>query len=150
MNMTWLLTLALESPRTPKTPPNVDEIFANWQWINNADPLMSPLWAVVAMSVIVAVMVVLRIVKWRNSKNRVDGPLLVFHQIAKQLELDITTQWLLIRVAQQQNLPTPLTLLICDSTFAHHAKAYVKSLPDHRQRHILEQLSRAHQHLFAG
>jgi hypothetical protein len=147
--MQLLLTLALESPRTPKTPPNVDEIFANWQWINEADPLMSPLWAVVVMSIIVFAMAVLRIIKWRRSRNRIDGPLLVFHQIAKQLELDITTQWLLIRVAQQQNLPTPLTLLICDSTFAHHAKAYVKSLPAQRQPTVLEQLSRTHQHLFA-
>lgn len=148
MNATGLLMLALESPRTPKTPPNVDEIFTNWQWINHSDPLMSPIWAVVAMSVIVFVMLVLRMVKWRRSKNRQDGPLLVFHQIAKQLDLDITTQWLLIRVAQQQNLPTPLTLLICDSTFSHHAKAYVKSMPSHRQQTILGQLSRVHQHLF--
>lgn len=144
-----LLMLALESPRTPKTPPNVDEMFANWQWINNSDPLMSPLWAVVAMSVIVLVMLVLKIMKWRRSHDRQDGPLLVFHQIAKQLELDITTQWLLIRVAQQQNLPTPLTLLICDSTFTHHAKAYIKSLPDHRQKTTLDQLSRTRHHLFA-
>ena len=147
--MQLLLTLALESPRTPKAPPNVDEIFANWQWINESVPLMSPIWAVVAMSVIILVMLVLRIIKWRNSRNREDGPLLVFHQIARQLELDITTQWLLIRVAQQQNLPTPLTLLICDSTFSHHAKAYVKSLPAQRQQSVLNQLSKTHQHLFA-
>ncbi|MFG0247973.1 MAG: hypothetical protein ACF8OB_03725 [Phycisphaeraceae bacterium JB051] len=147
--MQLLLTLALESPRAPKTPPNVDEIFANWQWINEADPLMSPIWAVVAMSVILLVMFVLRIIKWRNSRNREDGPLLVFHQIARQLELDITTQWLLIRVAQQQNLATPLTLLICDSTFSHHAKAYVKTLPAQRQQSVLNQLSKTHQHLFA-
>ncbi|HAI11713.1 MAG TPA: hypothetical protein DCM28_08410 [Phycisphaerales bacterium] len=149
MNSSWLLMLALESPRTPKTPPNVDEIFTNWQWINHSDPLMSPLWAIAIMSVIIFAMLVLRIIKWRRSSNRQDGPLLVFHQVAKQLEIDITTQWLLIKVAQQQGLPNPLTLLICDSTFAHHAKAYIKSLPNHRQKHILDQLSHAHQHLFA-
>jgi hypothetical protein len=149
MTMPWLLTLAMESPRTPKVPPNVDEMFANWQWINNSDPLMSPLWAVVVISVLVVGALILQVVKWRRSRNRQDGPLLVFHQIAKQLELDISTQWLLIRVSQQQNLPTPLTLLICDSTFAHHAKAYVKSLPSHRQKMTLNQLSKAHQHLFA-
>lgn len=149
MNLSWMLQIALESPRTPKTPPNVDEMFTNWQWINHSDPLMSPLWAVAAMAIIITVMVVLKIIQWRRSRNRQDGPLLVFHQIAKQLGVDITTQWLLIRVSQQQNLPTPLTLLICDSTFAHHAKSYVKSLPDHRKKPVLDQLSRTRQHLFA-
>ncbi|MBL4701923.1 MAG: hypothetical protein JKX85_11765 [Phycisphaeraceae bacterium] len=149
MMPSWILTLALQSPRTPKTPPTNEEIFTNWQWITDTKPLMSPMWAVIVIGGVLLILVIVKIVERMRNTNRKDGPMLVFHQVAKQMELDISTQWLLIRVSQQQNLPTPLTLLICGSTFVHHSKAYVKSLPSHRQKQSLAQLSKTHRYLFA-
>ena len=146
--MIGMLMLALRNPRMPQTPPNVDEMFSNWQWITDSEPLMSPMWALVAIAVVLVILLIVKLVERMRNKDRKDGPLLVFHQVAKQLGVDISTQWLLIRVAQQQNLPTPLTLLICGSTFVHHSKAYVKSLPAHRQKLLLAQLSKTHQRLF--
>ena len=146
---TLLLTLALRNPRTPVAPPSNEEIFANWQWITDAEPLMSVPWAVVAISFILLIVLTVKLVQWRKAKNRQDGPLLVFNQVARKLGLDISSQWVLIRMAQQQNLPTPLTLLICDSTFSYHAKSYVKSFPPNRQKSILNQLKTVHHHLFA-
>lgn len=144
----FILTLALRDPRAPVVPPTNEEMFTNWQWITDGEPLMSTPWAVAIISIILVFVMILQLIKWRKTKNRQDGPLLVFNQVARKLGLDISTQWFLIRMAQQQNLPTPLTLLICDSTFSYHAKSYVKSLPVNRQKTILNQLKKIHHHLF--
>lgn len=73
------------------------------------------------------------------------APLMTFRRIAVKLDLSLSQQWLLVRIARQQALPSPLTMLLSPATFAHHAALYLEhARPSrrHRERITLNAIAR--------
>lgn len=68
-------------------------------------------------------------------------PMSVFDEAAANLGLSITERWLLVRIAKQQKLPTPLTLLASSQTLAHHANAFIKSQPRWRKDSVTQRVN---------
>ena len=90
---------------------------------------------------------------WRNrtihpSADRT--PLRIFNDLARQFHLSLIDRWLLIRIAQVQGLPNPITLLISPRTMRHHAEAYSQSFSSRRRRHLLRKVASLRRVVFAA
>ena len=79
---------------------------------------------------------------WKRHRQNdlLNSPLVLFHEMAQQLGLDLKAQWLLTRIARRESLPTPLTLLLSTQTLAHHAGRYAQALPARRREQVLSQV----------
>jgi len=66
---------------------------------------------------------------WQRHKQRHlrSEPMLTFHQIAATMGLSLKQQWLLVRIARSEELPTPLTLMLSSATLSHHARRFAES-----------------------
>lgn len=102
--------------------------------------------AVTALTAIFVSMYAVRVVRERHLKSK---PLRTFHELANELSLALADQWLLIRIARQQALPSPLTLLMSGRTLTHHAKLYAATVPDRRREKILDRVSAIEQTIFS-
>lgn len=84
--------------------------------------------------ILLAVVLALMTVMWGVERRRRRGgrpatrPIAVFRALARELGLTWTDQWLLIRIAHHQKLPTPMTLLLAAGTLDHHARQYAMSI----------------------
>ena len=74
----------------------------------------------------------------------------VFTALADELGLSIRQQWLLVRVAQQQALPTALALLLSADTYTHHSRKYVQHLPPKAGEVANHQLDAIRRRVFLG
>ncbi|MEX0777105.1 MAG: hypothetical protein WD042_15480 [Phycisphaeraceae bacterium] len=92
-----------------------------------------PTAGLVICAVVLAVLLGLGVRRWWGQQQGQAAPLRTFSHIAGDLGLTWVEQWLLWRIARQQQLPTPLTLLISPATLDHHAGRYVQSLASPRQ-----------------
>jgi len=73
---------------------------------------------------------------WQRYKQRHlrSEPMLTFHQMATAMGLSLKQQWLLVRIARRQMLPTPLTLMLSSATLGHHAQQFADLTPPrHRE-----------------
>jgi hypothetical protein len=59
-------------------------------------------------------------------------PWRLFNQVAGRFGLSWSEKMDLYRIARQQRLQTPLTLMICDQTLRHHVDALLQTLPPDR------------------
>ena len=66
---------------------------------------------------------------WQRHKQRHlrSEPMITFHQVAAKMGLSLKQQWLLVRIARSEALPTPLTLMLSSATLTHHADRFAKS-----------------------
>lgn len=89
---------------------------------------------------------------WRRSRQSHlrSAPMAVFHRMANHLNLDLQQQWLLVRIARQQALPTPLTLMLSDATLAHHAGEYARQAPPRKQRDLSARVAAISRTLFGS
>ena len=71
--------------------------------------------------------------RWHQRRHLRSEPIRVFHQVASQVGMSLKQQWLLVRIARQQHLPTPLTLMLSGKTLEHHAQAYLQAASDRRR-----------------
>lgn len=69
------------------------------------------------------------------------NPIRIFHRTARAVGLNLADQWLLTRIARQQVLPSPLTLLVSAHTFRFHTDQYAQSLPPGRRASVKRHLS---------
>ncbi len=77
------------------------------------------------------------------------GPSLqLFRDLSRELSLTLRDRWLLIRIARQQSLPTPLTLFVSPRTLRHHAVAYAQSLPAYRRRRLIARVATLRRQVF--
>lgn len=74
--------------------------------------------------------------RWHQRRHERSAPLGIFHRIAAQMGLTLRQEWLLVKIARHQSIPTPLTLLLSGSTFAHHAKPFIEAASRRRRRAI--------------
>jgi hypothetical protein len=101
----------------------------------------SQLWSLaLAAFVLVGLLLslyVARVVRERHLKSK---PYLTFHEIAGEMGIGLADQWLLVRIARQQALPSPLTLLMSGATLRHHANAYASGVSARRREKVLERI----------
>ena len=83
-------------------------------------------WIMVAAGLLLLLISSLSLYRLWRTRDQRSTPLLVFHRLAKQFGLSLRDQWLLYRIARQQTLPTPLTLMLARDTLEHHARAYAQ------------------------
>lgn len=92
---------------------------------------------------------------WRNRTVHVhEGPdptpLHLFNELSRDLAIPLVDRWLLIRIAREQALPTPITLLVSPRTLRHHASAFAQEFTPRRRSRIIRRVARLRRALFAG
>lgn len=103
---------------------------------------------VILAGLIVIVMLSLWLLK-RVRRTEPDAPpISIFDKAAADLGLTIMDRWLLIRIAKQQKLLTPLTLLASAQTLGHHANAFIRSQPRWRRDSVAQRVNRIGAKLF--
>lgn len=120
------------------------------QWQLSSDGLLALTPVIVAMVACGVVLAVWWL--WRSDvRRRLRAvPVQVFLDVVHGLGLSRAQQWLLIRAAQQQGLPSPLTLVLSEATFEHHTQAYTQSVRAGRRPQVVARLRRAHRVLFGA
>jgi hypothetical protein len=88
--------------------------------------------------------------RWIQKRRRAPAPVRVFHRISDELGLTWKDQLLLIRIAHQQVLPSPLALLLSPRTLDHHGSSYVESLTDRQRDKAASRVQSIHQRLFGS
>lgn len=151
-----MLLAIMQSPlvKRPRDPapfvPDRDWLQENWHWPRGDKPLMDLRWGMAALTVMVLALLGMWLWRWWTQRHLRSEPLIVFHQAANHFRIDLQSQWLLIRIARQQALPTPLTLLLSGATLAHHGQAYLQSLTPGKRDRAAARLSQLRESLFAA
>ena len=110
--------------------------------------LLVPLtWAGSVAAVAAAVLGAVALQHWLRKRGREPQPVAVFHAVARRLGLSWAEQWLLLRIARAQALPSPLTLLLSRRTLRVHAGRWAAELPVSRRRGVLRRVRRVRQRL---
>jgi hypothetical protein len=99
---------------------------------------------------LIVVLIIAGLWAWRQYRMRrlQSLPLMIFHQAASQLGIRLSDQWLLQRIANQQHLPSPLTLLMSPNTLGYHAEAYLARVAGPNRARIAFRLHTLSRELF--
>jgi hypothetical protein len=132
----------------------------NWrrlqsEWVFSGHELMS-VWSFLVLAAMLAALIT-GIWAWRHARAGVEAgagglrskPMLIFHQIARETGVGPKDEWLLIKVARQQVLPTPLALLLSPGTFDHHVRRYLLTVSPKRLPQVSERLGQLGRFLFS-
>jgi len=87
--------------------------------------------------------------RWYHQPHRDCAPIRTFNRLARGLGLSLSDRWLMARIAYQQQLPTPLTLVLSGKTLSHYAHLYARSLSTHRHAKVMARVGAIHRTLFA-
>lgn len=150
MNLLSTMLAQVQLPDQPYGPPNLPDSWAEQVIQNFGDGwLLPPGWVFVAVAGVVALLFGLW--GWQRRNRRATDPdaMDVYGDIARRIRLPHADRRLLAKVAMQQKLPSPITLLLSSTTLAHHGRYYVESLPAWRQPAVRARLSSVRRYLFA-
>ena len=144
----WLLAQAA-APATDapaKTTGGVDirQISEHW----GSGGWVSTRWAMVAIGALLVLLAIIAMTRWWRTRHLRSNPLLVFNQVAAELELPLRQRWLLFRIARQQALPSPLTLLLSPRTMRLHARAYAADKRVGRRLQIMQRVAQMRRQLY--
>ncbi len=104
-----------------------------------------------AVSVLLAVLGGLWLWRWHKTRHERPRPFATFNHAADQMGLSLSDQWLLTRIARQQKLPTPLTLMLAAGTLQHHGEQYIQTVkPTGRRKSIATRIAAIHWLLFGS
>jgi hypothetical protein len=143
--LTFMTTLAQADPAAPAVvKPDLAEVSKHV----SSDGLIPIHWLLIAAGGIIVLLCGLSIANWWKHRGEHSHPLLVFSTTAQLVGLSYRNQWTLLRLAHQQSLTSPLTLMLSPDTFDHHAKTYLDSRPGWRQEPVRRQLSTIRATLF--
>ena len=138
-------TLAQAQPTVPAVnKPSLEEI----QKHLSSDGLIPTHWLLIAAGAVLLLLSGLSIANWWKHRGEHSHPLLVFSTTAQLVGLSYRHQWMLLRIARNQSLASPLTLMLSADTFDHHAKAYLQSRLSWRQQPVRRQLNTIRDTLF--
>ncbi len=90
---------------------------------------------------------------WRNQTVHQPAdptPLRIFNGLARELRLSLMDRRLLIRIANAQSLPNPLTLLVSPRTMRHHAAAYSQSLSARKRTRLHRRIASLRRTVFSN
>ena len=85
---------------------------------------------------------------WLQRRQQRLIPLRTFRQLADELGISTRDQALLIRIAKQQALPSPLTLILSGATLKHHVQRYGQTLSRSDLNEITRQVDALERDLF--
>lgn len=87
---------------------------------------------------------------WRMTRQAQEEnqPMLIYSSLARDVGLSLGDQYLLYRIARQQMLPSPITLLISRRTLSHHALSYASEQQLASQRRILARVRQINEKMF--
>lgn len=97
------------------------------QWNLSTEGLMPVAPIVIAALLLGGVMVIVS--GWRSGKlfGLRSAPRRIYRQVIGDFGFTHSEKRLLVRIARQQQLPTPLTLLLSATTFEHHVGDYARA-----------------------
>lgn len=156
MNLLQLLQHALALTPLSKGPREPGPYISNTNDIlrglseNFNKPLMNTSSFLMLFGILLLVLALYWLHRWRNTHEDRGEPVVVFHEVARQFGIDLRTQWLLVRVARHSGLSNPLTLILCDRTLRHHAQGYLRTLAGRAQQQAAQRLLALEKDLFRG
>lgn len=103
---------------------------------------------VVAVCLITGLATGLGIRSWLQRRHDKRAPLRTFKQLANEIGIGSGDQALLVRIARQQALPTPLTLLLSSATFEHHLQRYIDTLTSFERDRVKQTMTALERGLF--
>lgn len=113
--------------------------------------LLVPLtWAAATAAVAGGVLGAVALSRWLRTRGQGPQPLGVFRTVARAAGLSLAEQWLLVRVARAEALPSPLTLLLSRQTLRVHATRYAAALPASRRLGVLTRVRHLRGRVFDG
>jgi len=136
-----LLMLAQTSPDQP----HWQHVRSIWYWNGKLYSVWPVLLGFAVLLILIAVLYVRRLHQLRQLQSL---PLATFVQIATALNIALTDQWLLLRIARHDALSTPLTLLLSPTTLRHHAQHYLSSIAVWRRTRASRRLGAIEQMVF--
>lgn len=68
-------------------------------------------------------------------------PMQIFNRLAGEMGVSLADQWLLMRIAKHEQLPTPITLMLSSATLRHHTDHYMKTLAGRRRDKVMAQVA---------
>ncbi len=143
--LTYLSTLAQAQPAQPVIArPSIDEIQSHL----SSDGLIPTHWILIAAGGLIVLLSGLSVARWWKHRHEHSHPLLVFSTTASLVGLRYRDQWTLVLLAYNQSLASPLTLMLSQDTFDHHAKAYLESRRNWRRETVRRQLNEIRTTLF--
>ncbi len=105
-------------------------------------------WLLIAAGAMLLLLSSLSIARWWKHRDEYSHPLWVYLSVAKLAGLGHRDQWLLLMIARQQSLGSPLTLMLSPNTFEHHAQPYIQGRAAWRRAGLSQRARAIHHALF--
>lgn len=115
----------------------------------SSDSMIPTHWLLIAAGGMLLLLSGLSIARWYKHRDEYSNPLLVYLGVSRLVGLSYRDQWLLMRIARNGSLVSPLTLMLSPATFQHHAQPYINTRSTHRQQALKRRTQALHDTLFA-
>jgi len=102
----------------------------------------------VGLGTTMIVIVVISMRRWWLRRYNDPSPLVLFSAIARKAGLSLTDRFVLWRIAQTQDLPTPIALLLAKGTLRHYAQQYAAGRPLKSQHRLDRRIAHIEAELF--
>ncbi|MCC7147025.1 MAG: hypothetical protein IT443_11320 [Phycisphaeraceae bacterium] len=123
-----------------------------WQQIWQDRPLTTtvfdPTWVILGIGAIGLILLLVQLVRLFRIRHLHPLPIWTFIRLATSWGIRFADQWLLIRLATRERLPSPLTLVISPTTFRHHALHACQTEPQNQRNRFLLRIQLAQQRIF--
>ena len=113
-----------------------------------SDGLITTHWLFIAAGIVFVLLSTVSIVQWWKHRHEHSHPWLIFMSTARFAGLGFREQWTLFRIAHQQKISSPLTLMLSPGTFDHHVKAHLDTCPGWRREARRRTSQSIRDHLF--
>lgn len=125
-------------------PVNLGDVFRK-HW--HSDDLVDTNLLLVAACILFGILLIMYSMRTFKQRKHSAHPLTTFNVIAAELKLSMSEKWLLVRIARQQDLPTPLALLLSPATLRHHALRFASDLGPAGKQKVLFRIREIRQRL---
>ena len=144
--MAYLFSILSKRQWRDVQPVSWDRLQQDWQLsAEELLPIKPFLIAVLVLAVFLGVMWIWKVGQIRRLRST---PVRIFNEVVHGLGLTLADRWLLIRVAHQQALPSPLTLVLSEATFGYHLEQYTQTVRAKRRAKIQSRVARIKRVLF--
>jgi hypothetical protein len=140
-----LLLAQTEPAEIPVWGSRAQEVFKGWQNTNQVFPVRTLGFLLFCVLV---VLTTLWVRQWIKDRPKDPTAYAIFRKLARDLNLSLRDQWLLSRISRNQQLPSPITLMLSRQTYDHHAQAYIAQLVDIRRPGVGQRVQSIESRLF--
>jgi len=143
--------LMIAQQEGPSIPPawgrRAQEVFKGWDNTTEMFPVRSLGYILAGVLLVLAILVIRQ---WYQNRPADPKSSTIFRRLAGELHLGLRDQWLLVRIARHQKLPSAITLLLNRKTFAYHAKAYIADLAEIRRPGVAQAVENLMKRVFGS